>query len=111
MEIEYAVLGGLDCTLKRTRTHLRFPYASMATACKTFSRTLGSSRAEGGGPPTGVGVRVKGGGSHVESIGIGGEGCSAGEVVVNERGSRSTRGVVEPFIHGVVLEGDKVCCE
>ena len=35
--IEHAVLGAFDCTLKGTRAHLRFPYASMAAPCKTFS--------------------------------------------------------------------------
>ena len=54
---------------------------------------------------------MKGGGSHVEGIGIEGEGSGADEVVVNERGSRSTRGVVGAFTHGVVPEGEKLCCE
>ena len=74
--------SGLGCTLKGIRAHLRVAYMSMATACKTFSHSSGSSSAEGGGPPIGVEVRVKGGGSDVEGIGIGGEGCITDEVGV-----------------------------
>ena len=64
-------------------------------------------------------------------VGTGGEDCSADEVDVNEfggvneRGNQSTRGVVEPFTHSVVLvvggvvggrfakgvKGDKLCCD
>ena len=51
-------------TLKGQGAHPSIPYASLDTHFKTFSNTLGSSRAEGGEARVGS----------VEVIGIGGEG-------------------------------------
>src|SRR5258706_2822417 len=82
--------------LKGTRAHLRFPYASLPAACKTFSHTSGSSRTEGNGRPTWVEVRVEG-------IGIGGEGCRVVAAVVVARtcaaGKRSGSGATRKGDH------------
>ena len=71
------------------------PKDSIIEPTYSFQSLLGSSKVEGGGSPTRVEVRVESGGSGVEGIETRGEGCSANEVGVDERGSRSTCGVVE----------------